>query len=108
MHILFFFTLQSLLIAHQVLLHIWQFIDDSSVDSKEVVYLFADVLVDSLVDEAEEHVTLAYVVSVSEGYVGVTMCFSEEQFLYDVSVFSGTGACDHHELVAVELSLHDL
>lgn len=61
-----------------------------------------------LVDEAEEHVSLADVVAIPEGNVRVPVGFAEEELLDDVSILSRTGAGDHHELVAVELPLNDL
>lgn len=62
----------------------------------------------SLVDEAEEHVALAYVVTIPEDYVRVPVGLAEEELLDNVAVLARACAGDHHELVAVELPFNDL
>lgn len=87
--------------------HIWQVIECCSIYIENIVYFVANILVNTLIDEAKEHISFTRMVSISKDNIRMAMRLSEEQLLDNISIFSWACSCEHDKLITVKFSFYN-
>jgi hypothetical protein len=76
-----------------VSLQIWEIVKSALIYQKDVIDLIRNILVYSLIDETKKHISFTLlIISIPKNQVGVSMCFSKDKLLYNISIFPWTGS----------------